>query len=173
MKKKPRDPPPIDYDYMLGLTGSYEESEMYQSPRGRTYFQKENWIYLFPKKGAPMSNEDFTPIPIQNWDTTPKCPKCEAERDEITMKWKTGVANKDGSLDTVNGEKYDVPEGFEHLHSKCEGCGFEWLMQTADADERATAAKEAAEEKEEEKEEDEDAPVTARGHGSRIVRGGA
>jgi len=130
---------------------------------------KRQWIYIFPKKGAPMAEDEFNPIPVQNWDSDKKCPKCESEKEEVSTKWKTGHETED--KDTVNGETYDVPAGFEHLLCTCKCCGFEWLMQTADADERAAAVKESAEEKEEE-EEDADKPIVARGHASRIVKEG-
>lgn len=169
MGQKPRDAP-LDYDLMLSLTGYYEEgAEVYRIPK-RTYLQRQNWIYLFPKKGATM--DDSTPIPVQNWDNSVKCPKCEGDDEDLKMVWR--VATNEQS--TVNGQKYELPDGFEHLFCQCLCCSYEWLMQTADADERAEAAKQAAEEENDkagDEEEEEDKPaISAKGHGSRVVKGG-
>lgn len=108
-------------------------------------------------------DEERTIIPIRDWDTDIQCPKCETKKsDEPSIK----VIWTDGGSKTVNLVTCEIPEGFEYLHCTCLFCHFEWLMQTADADERAQAAKEAEEDREEEKEKDK-----PKGHARRIVRG--
>lgn len=91
-------------------------------------------------------------IPVVDWDSMAKCKKCDSNADEtIEIKWK-----KSGGTVTVNGESYELPGNYEHLALKCSRCGFEWLMETADAGERKTEEDEA------------DIPVVRGGHASRV-----
>ena len=142
---------------------------MYNSGRSRTYQQKKSWRHGIPKKGETMAEGEII-IPVQDWDSSAKCPKCEKDGDDLKMQWKSLGES------IVNDVAVSFPAGFEYLHVHCEKCGYEWLMQTGDADERSKAMKEAAEaaEKEEpEEEEDEDDIKPVQGHGRRVVKGGA
>jgi hypothetical protein len=165
----PRDGPFVDeVDLMIAWAGLYDAggSSMYNGGR-RTYKQKEDWRYVFPKKGETMADGEVI-IPVQDWDASVKCPKCEGDNDALKIKW------KDRGTCVVNDCETSFPDGFEYLFVHCDKCGFEFLMQTSDADERAKALKEAQEEKEEEEEEeDEDKAAPAQGHGRRVVKGGA
>lgn len=114
-------------------------------------------------------------VPIRDFDSDSQCPKCDTKRDEETHKEGPGVHVEwlitDGCSLSVNSVTVDIPEGFEVMKNRCNRCGFEWLMQTSDAAERAEAAKkiaeEAAEQEEKKKEEAEGPPVRFRGHASR------
>lgn len=53
------------------------------------------------------------------------CPKCKT-------KWTASLVNRT----YCNGKNCPLPlpdDWLEHLHCKCKGCGFEWLMECADA----------------------------------------
>jgi hypothetical protein len=139
-------------------------------------------------KGKHMGGKDMIKVgdediemekvfPILDWDSSTKCPKCDAEEEHHKVGW------VEGGPTTVNGKRVDLPEDFEHLKRECKRCSYEWLMQTADvsarteaAKEAAKAAEEAAQEEADKKEVEEeldsiDGKKTA-GHGSRIVKSG-
>lgn len=171
---KKRDPPFVDdVDLMLACTGLFDTggASMYNGGLGRrrTFKQREDWDYGIPKKGETMADGEVI-IPIQDWDSSIKCPKCESDGEALKMKW------RDRGEVTVNDVQTSFPDGFEYLLCHCEKCGFEWLMQTSDADDRLKAIKEAQEaaaEKDDDDEAEEDDGKTKRGHGRRVVRGGA
>ena len=82
--------------------------------------------------------EEFIIVPIADWDSHAKCPKCESDGDDLTTNW-----NKTGG-GKVNGMEYqfdDIRKGmpFEHLEIGCKKCGYQWLMETADAEARKEA----------------------------------
>ena len=134
---------------------------------------KPKWKYFFTKKGAPMSDEEAI-VPVQNWDTSAKCVKCDqAESGTPGLKYKW----KNGGNCVVNDVEVKLPENFEYLHCACLNCGYQWVMQTQDAEDRAKAEKEAAEEAAEEPDEEETEPKVndgLPGHARRrVVKGGA
>lgn len=109
-------------------------------------------------------------VPIRDWED-PDCKKCDNKRSDtpgIAVNWTSGGKGRW----PVNGKEYEVPEGFEHLHCKCLSCGYDWLMQTSDADDRALAIKEAAEAAETEEDDDkvEKTEGAVRGHARRVIR---
>lgn len=95
-------------------------------------------------------NDNLRPVPILDYDSDFACKKCDGKKEEepgVKVTWCSGGVRH------VNGNRVELPEDFEFMHCKCCTCGYEWLSQTSDADDRATAEKEAYEEEMKRKEE--------------------
>ncbi len=77
-------------------------------------------------------------VPISDWESSTKCPKCESSGDDLSSVWnKTG----EGKVNGVEYEFEDPKKGtpYEHLEMSCKKCGYQWLMETADAETRKEA----------------------------------
>lgn len=117
-------------------------------------------------------------VPIREFDSDAQCKKCDTKKDEdvgdgkplgVSVRW-----TLTSSAIRVNGVLANLPENIEILVCKCQRCGFEFLMNTSDAEERIEAAKKAAEEERERQEAKKEAaeppPVRFKGHASRAVK---
>ena len=78
-------------------------------------------------------------VPVKEFEEKADCPKCPAGHEDLEFIYCSGPAK--GSL---CGE---LPSKYEHLHVHCCTCGYSFLMDTRDAEDRKKAAEEAAAEK--------------------------
>ena len=92
------------------------------------------------KPKAPVTLDPI--VAVMDYESNLECPKCQLGRKEepgIDVVWHNGGPR------CVNGVTYEIPKTFECLAMKCQGCGYQWLMQTSDADDRLEAEKAARE----------------------------
>jgi rubredoxin len=83
-------------------------------------------------------SEDTPIAPVKEFDANPDCPKCVGGKDDLEFTYCTGSVK--GSL------CQDLPANFEHLHAHCNVCGYDYLSDTKDAEDRREAEKKAEEE---------------------------
>lgn len=115
--------------------------------------------------------KEYRIVPVRNWDPhTINCIKCNADEEHLKYQW------MNGGTGFVNGINYQFPEKFEFLFMKCNRCSHEWIMQTADANDRKTAEEDARLEKEIKEEEEQEAKEEksgeSKGHAHRKVSKG-
>lgn len=65
-------------------------------------------------------------IILRKFENYGNCPKCKATSGDLDMTWCQGGAREGNCVGCSE----------EHLHITCGKCGFPWLSDTADAEER-------------------------------------
>jgi len=73
---------------------------------------------------------------IRKFESYFTCPKCKASSTDLEMQWCTGGVSE--------GVCVGLAAGYEHLHVTCTRCGYPWLSETADADDRRGAGQASA-----------------------------
>ena len=75
---------------------------------------------------------EFLHVILRKFESYGTCPKCKASTGDLDITWCTGGVGEGPCVGLV--------EGYEHLHIRCGKCGYPWLSDTADADERRRSA---------------------------------